>query len=418
MFDIDRWKEVIHTLKSNKMRTLLTAFGVFWGIFMLVVMLGAGNGLHNGIFKNMGDFATNSAFMWTQNTTKPYAGFDKGRRWNFRNGDVDALRNNVAGLERLAPRLQGWGGSSATNAVYGKNAGSFSIYGDFPDWNYIDPVDIVSGRYINDMDIAQYRKVAVIGKRVVETLFEKDEEPLDKFIRINGVYFKVVGVFESKKGGGQAEREEQNIHLPFTTMQRVYNYGDSVFWFAMTADPKISVAKVAEDMMKVLKLRHKIHPEDDRAIGHFNVEKEFKKLSGLFAGINLLIWIVGIGTLLAGAIGVSNIMLVVVRERTNELGIRRAIGASPINVIVQIIMESVVLTASAGWGGLAAGVGVVQLMYNATLYAEDSILYKPMVSFNIALVALAVLVVSGIAAGFLPAYRAVKMKPIDALRAE
>ncbi|MDD2563065.1 MAG: ABC transporter permease [Salinivirgaceae bacterium] len=418
MFDIDRWKEIIHTLKSNKMRTLLTAFGVFWGIFMLIVMLGVGNGLHNGIYKNMGDFATNSAFMWTQNTTKPFAGFNKGRRWNFRNGDVDALRNNVVGLERLAPRVQGTGGSGANNAVYGKNTGSFSIYGDYPDWNFIDPVDIVSGRFINDMDIINYRKIAVIGKRVKELLFEKDEDPMDKFIRINGVYFKVVGVFESKKGAGQAENEEQNIHLPFTTVQRVYNYGDIIFFFALTADPKVSVATVAEETMKILRKRHKIHPEDDRAMGYFNVEKEFKKVAGLFMGINLLIWIVGIGTLLAGAIGVSNIMLVVVRERTNELGIRRAIGASPINIIVQIIWESVVLTVSAGWAGLVAGVGIIQIIYLATFDAQQSIIYRPIINFNIALIALTVLVISGIIAGLIPAYRAVKMKPIDALRSE
>ena len=418
MFDIDRWKEIIHTLKSNRLRTILTAFGIFWGIFMLVVMLGAGNGLNNGIFKNMGDFATNSAFMWTQTTAKPYAGFNKGRRWNFKNSDVETLRTNITGLDKLAPRLQGWGGNGSTNAMYGKNTGSFSIFGDFPDWNFIDPLEIVSGRFINDMDIVQNRKVAIIGRRVKETLFEKDQDPIDKFIRVNGVYFKVVGVFHSKKGGGQSERGEQNIHIPFTTLQRVYNYGDIVGWFALTAKPDVSVASVAEEMMKLLKKQHKISPDDERAIGHFNVEKEFKKLSGLFTGINLLIWIVGIGTLIAGAIGVSNIMLVVIRERTNELGIRRAIGASPSTIIIQVLLESIVLTTAAGWAGLSAGVGVVQLLYSATLNAEETIIYKPEVSFNIAILALAILVVVGMIAGLLPAWRAVKMKPIDALRAE
>ncbi len=413
IFDIDNWKEIVYTLKSNKMRTFLTAFGVFWGIFMLVVMLGSGIGLQRGIFKNMGDFATNSAFMWTQSTSMAYSGFNKGRRWNFRNSDAEAIRSNVNGLERLAPRVQ-----SSSTVVYNKHQGVFTIYGDYPDWNYIDPVDIVEGRYINDMDIAHKRKVAVIGRLVAEKLFEKEENPLNQFIRINGVYFRVVGIFESKKGGEQAQIEEQNIHLPFTTMQMVYNFGDIVFWFALTADPKISVAKVADDMMTLLKRRHKIHPDDNRAIGHFNVEKEFKKVSGLFNAIDILIWIVGIGTLLAGAIGISNIMLIVVKERTLELGIRRAIGATPENIITQIIFEAVVLTILAGWGGLSAGVGILNILYNATLHAKNSVLYQPMIDFKIALAALIILVITGVIAGLLPAYRAVKIKPIEALRSE
>ena len=212
MFDKDRWQEIIHTLRSNKLRTALTAFGVLWGIFMLTVMLGSGSGLENGIYKNMGDFSTNSAFMWTQRTTEPYKGFEAGRNWNFNNSDTRAILDNVAGIEQLAPRIQGFGGDGATNAVYKDNSGSFSIFGDYPAWNQIDPIDIVSGRFINDMDIQRRRKVAIIGKRVKEILFDKGEDPLNKFIRINGVYFKVVGVFKSKKGGGQAENENQLHH--------------------------------------------------------------------------------------------------------------------------------------------------------------------------------------------------------------
>ncbi|HKK58803.1 MAG TPA: ABC transporter permease, partial [Salinivirga sp.] len=192
MFDIDRWQEIIHTLKSNKLRTFLTAFGVFWGIFMLTVMLGSGTGLENGIYKNMGDFSTNSAFMWTQKTTEPYKGFEAGRNWNFNNGDTKAILDNVAGIDRLAPRIQGYGGDGATNAVYGDNTGSFSIFGDYPDWNEVDPLTITEGRFINEMDIERRRKIVVIGERVKEILFDKGEEPLNKFIRINGVYFQVV----------------------------------------------------------------------------------------------------------------------------------------------------------------------------------------------------------------------------------
>ncbi len=418
MFDIDRWKEIIHTLKNNKMRTIMTSFGVFWGIFLLVVMLGMGKGFQNAVMKEMGDFATNSAFMWTNTTTKPYAGFDKGRRWNFRNNDIESLNQNVAGLDKLAPRVQSSGRENTKNVIYAKNGGSFQVYGDYPDWNFIDPVDITQGRFINEMDIISYRKVAIIGKRVKETLFDKEEEPLNKFIRVNGVYFKVVGVFKSKKGGRQAENEEKIVHLPFTTMQRVYNYGDIIFWFALTADPKYSVATVAENVMSILKKRHNIHPHDNRAIGHFNIEKEFKKIKGLFMGISTLMWIVGIGTLLAGAIGISNIMLVVVKERTNELGIRRAIGATPLNIITQIIWESVVLTTASGWMGLATGIGLVQIIDNIAGNHESPLIYNPMISLDLGLLALGILIISGVLAGLMPAYKTVKMKPIEALRLE
>jgi len=417
MFDIDRWLEIIHTLKSNKLRTFLTAFGVFWGIFMLTVMLGSGTGLENGIYKNMGDFSTNSAFMWTQKTTEPYKGFEAGRRWNFRNSDTKAIIDNVPGIELLAPRIQGYGGSGATNAVYKDNSGSFSIFGDYPEWNLIDPVTITAGRFINKMDIIKKRKVIVIGQRVKEVLFDKGEDPLNKHIRINGVYFKVVGVFKSKKGSGQADNENQNVHIPFSTLQRIYNYGDIVAWYALTSHKSTSVSEVMKEVVSTLKRRHNIHPDDDQAIGHFNVEEQFQKAQGLFIGINFLIWVVGIGTLLAGVIGVSNIMLIVVRERTQEIGIRRAIGAKPSNITKQILLEALVLTTSAGWMGLAAGVGLVELL-NTVTGNESDFFYNPTIQFNIAVTALIILILSGIMAGFLPAKRALKIKPIEALRTE
>lgn len=417
MFDIDRWQEIVHTLKSNKLRTFLTAFGVFWGIFMLTIMLGSGTGLENGIYRNMGDFSTNSAFMWTQKTTEPYKGFEAGRRWNFINSDTKALIDNVQGIERLAPRIQGYGGGGATNATYNNNAGSFSIFGDYPDWNLIDPLTIIEGRFINNMDIERRRKVIIIGQRVKEVLFDKGEEPLNKFIKINGVYFQVVGVFKSKKTGGQADNENQNVHIPFTTLQRIYNYGDIVAWYALTSNENTSVSEVMKDVIAVLKRRHNIHPDDDQAIGHFNVEEQFKKAQGLFIGINFLIWVVGIGTLIAGVIGVSNIMLIVVRERTKEIGIRRAIGARPSNITSQILLESLVLTASAGWMGLAAGVGIVELIGTA-VGSDGDFFYNPTIDFNIAITALVILVVSGVLAGLLPAKRALRIKPIEALRTE
>jgi len=408
MFDLDRWKEIIHTLKSNKVRTFLTAFGVFWGIFMLVIMVGTGNGLHNLIKGQLGDFATNSAFMWGRRTTKPFAGFNKGRLIQLRNSDIAAINQHVAGLDVIAPRLSEYN----ITALYGKNSTTFQIYGDYPEWNLINPMDITSGRFINNIDIIQKRKVTVIGNRVRELLFEKDEDPLNKYIQIKGVYYKVVGVYKDIATGinfgGDGEREKL-IYIPFTTMQHVYNYGDIVEEFAITAKQNVLVSSIENEIITLLKRRHKIAPDDDRAIGYFNLENEFQKIRGLFWGINLLICIVGIGTLMAGAIGVSNIMLVVVRERTNELGIRRAVGASSMSVLSQVLWESIILTLSAGWAGLVCGVGILQLF-------ENAIGAKPQISFNVSLLALAILVVSGIFAGLLPAIRAVKMKPIDALR--
>jgi len=420
MIDIDKWKEIINALRKNKVRTFFTAFGVFWGIFMLIIMLGSGNGLHNAVFQNMGDFATNSCFMWTQQTSVPYKGFPRGRFFSFNNGDTEALLEKIPELKDLSPRLQGWGGDGANNAIRKEKTGAFSINGDYPAWNRIDPVKITSGRFINELDIQENRKVVVIGRRVVETLFDAGENPLNEYIKINGVYFKVVGVFKSKKNGQQAEREEQNIHMPFTTLQKIYNYGDIVGWYAMTAKDNIPVDIVEKKARDILKARHSIAPEDERAIGGFNVSKEFRKMRGLFAGINGLIWIVGIGTLLAGVIGVSNIMLVIVKERTKEIGIQRALGATPMRVIMQIINESVFLTSIAGSIGLVIGFWLIELInYALEKGGGSSEMFKnPEVDMQIAISALIILIIAGIIAGLIPAKRAVSIKPIDALRSE
>jgi putative ABC transport system permease protein len=416
MIDIDKWNEILQALKKNKLRTFLTAFGVFWGIFMLVIMLGSGNGLHNAVFDNMGDFSTNSAFMWTQNTTISYKGFPRGRRYNFNNGDSELMLKNIPEIKALSPRLNGWTSEGGINTVRGDQAGAYSIMGDYPAWQMIDPVEMTSGRFINDIDIAEKRKVVAIGQKVVDELFTNNENPLGKYIKINGIYFNVVGTFKSKKSGHQAEREEQNIHMPFTTLQKTYNFGDVVGWYAVSAYDDIPVEVVENKMKAIIKSRHKIHPDDDRAIGGFNVEKEFRKMNGLFLGINALIWIVGIGTLLAGVIGVSNIMLVIVKERTKEIGIQRALGASPIKVIIQIMNESVFLTALAGVLGLSAGVWLIELINKLLANGGGDMFKNPEVDIRVALIALGILIFSGAVAGLLPATRAVSIKPIDAIR--
>ncbi len=420
MIDIDKWQEIFHSLKQNKWRTFLTAFGVFWGIFMLLVMLGSGRGLENGVSQGFGDFATNSVFIWSQPTSMPYKGFTRGRNFTFDDEDVIAIRNSVPEIELLAPRLQGGGYRSGDNVVRGDKTGAYSIYGDSPDYFRIDPVTITKGRFINDLDIQEKRKVVVIGKRVYEELFAKNEECLGGYIKIQGIYFKVIGLFSSKKTGERANDEQSSIFMPFTTMQRAYNYGNKVFWFSVTSKENIPVSVVQEKVIALLKKNHKVHPDDDAAIGSFNVEKEFNQMNGLFAGIRLLIWIVGTGTLLAGVIGVSNIMLVIVRERTKEIGIQRALGATPVHIIVQIINESVFLTTLAGYTGLVAGVLVIE---GVNLLLEksggDSAFFKhPEIDFRIAITSLVILVLAGILAGLIPARRALNIKPIEALRTE
>jgi len=420
MFDLDRWQEIYHVLKSNKLRTFLTAFGVFWGIFMLVIMLGSGNGLENSVSRNFADMATNSVFIWTQQTTIPYKGFPRGRRFNYDNDDATTLRNAIPEIKYLAPRIRGGSFFGTNNVIRGKESGNFSIMGEYPEFFLIDPLNIAEGRLINDLDIEEKRKVIVIGTRVKELLFEEDEEAIGEYIQIQGVYFKVVGICKSKRTGEQAERENQNIFMPFTTLQKTYNYGNVIGFFAITSQDGIPVSVVEEKAIKILKKRHNVAPEDDRAIGHFNLEAEFRKFQGLFTGIRVLVWIVGIGTLIAGIIGVSNIMLVVVKERTKEIGIQRAIGATPFKIISQIITEAVVLTTFAGYFGLVIGVGLLELVNLAmeSSGADSDMFYKPGVDFNVAMIALSILVLSGAIAGFIPARRAVAVKPIDALRYE
>jgi len=420
IFDLDKWHEIYFALRKNPWRTFFTAFGVFWGIFMLIIMMGAGEGLYNGASQDLGDMATNSVFMWTRKTTLPYKGFPRGRFYRFNNADTKALKDNIPELQYIAPRLQGWGGDGSNNVIRGERTGGFQIQGDYPEINIIDPVSITKGRFVNYLDINEKRKVAVIGLRVYNELFETDENPIGEYIQIQGVYFKVVGLFQSKKNDQQADRENQAIYIPFTTLQKVYNYGDIVGWYSMTAKDDIPVEVVEMKAKELLKQRHSIHPDDERAVGSFNLDKEWKKMTNLFDGIRGLVWIVGIGTLLAGVIGVSNIMLIVVKERTKEIGIQRAIGAPPVSVISQIVIESVLLTAVAGYFGLAIGVGLLELInYGLTTSGADSNMFNnPSIDFVVAARALVILIFSGILAGLIPAYRAVSIKPIDALRDE
>ncbi|MBL7924151.1 MAG: ABC transporter permease [Bacteroidia bacterium] len=415
MFDSDNWQEIFSTIRKNKLRTFLTCFGVFWGIFMLVVMIGSGNGLSNGILQDFAGTATNSFFCWAQKTSKPYKGMKPGRNFNFNNEDSRALKN-LQELAVVAPMNQLGNYQGTNNVIRGLKNGGFEVSGIYPELKQIEDMKISAGRFINKKDIDDKRKVAVIGKRVREILFNKDENPIGEYIRVQGVYFRVIGVTEPASGGERGRDQGEKVQIPFSTFQQAFNYGDVVGWYAIMAAPGVPATVAEEKALAMLRERHKIAPDDAIAIGHWNMEKEFNKLNGLFTGISGLVWIVGTGTLLAGIIGVSNIMLIVVKERTKEIGIRRAIGAPPLHIVKQLIIESVFLTAMAGYVGLILSVALLEAVAAALPKGEGGMFSNPTIDLNVALTALSILVVAGALAGLIPARKAIAIPPVEALR--
>jgi len=418
LLDIDHWREIYASLSKNRVRTALTAFGVFWGIFMLMLLLGSGNGLSNGVTSGFSGDASNAFYMWTQRTSKPYRGLPVGRSFEFRDSDIQAIRTQIPEAEFVVPVNQLGGFQSGNNVTRGTKAGGFQVRGTTRDVLRIEYMDILAGRFLNPIDERDGRKVCVIGTRAEELLFEPGEDPIGEAIKINGVYFKVVGVFGTRARGEEAVRGAELVYVPFRTAQRAFNFGDEVGWFAIAAAPDYGAVAVEERVKALMRDRHRIAPDDERAIGSWNGEEEYRKVQGLFAGIRILIWIVGVGTLAAGVIGVSNIMLIVVRERTAEFGLRRAIGATPFAITGQIVLEAVVLTALAGYLGLIGGIGIVEgVRFGLEAAGANLQMFQnPGVDLSSALKAFSILVVSGVCAGLLPAWRAVSIPPVDALR--
>ncbi len=419
MFNRDRWKEILEVLTSNWFRTILTAFGVFWGILILIILLSAGKGLENGIKADFGDIATNTMFMWTRSTTKAHLGLPIGRRFRFKVDDVKNIRDNIPNLRFISPRNQLRGFGNDNNVVRGLNTGAYNIYGDYPEIINQDPMTITEGRFLNQNDIQEKRKIAIIGAGVRNELYDKGEAVIGSYIKIQGVNFMVIGTYKKNSNDGDGEEAQKEIYVPFTSFSQAFNMGNDVGWMAITAHDGTSISSLKEEIVNLMKTKHKIHPEDTRAVGHFDLYEQYNRVESLFGAMSFIAYFVGILVLLSGIIGVSNIMLIVVKERTKEIGIRRALGEDPWSIKLQILMESIFLTIISGMAGITIGALFIYGV-NALLEANGPVdmFLNPSVSLGVVVAALVILIISGLFAGFIPAQSAIKVKPIDALRTE
>ena len=419
IFDYDTWQEIFSSIKKNKVRTIITVIGVLWGIFIYITLSGSSNGLDNGFDKEFENIAMNSMFIWTQQTSMPYKGFKTGRRPRLKISDAKVLLNNVPDIQYIAPRnARGvFGGSPPATIVRKSKSGNYNIYGDFPEYTKIATKKIFKGgRFINQIDIDLSRKVCVIGERTKKELFVEGEKVIGEYIKLDDVFFQIIGVHKYIQGGGF--ETDGDIFIPFTTFKNIYNTGEKVGWFTIAAYDDSNVVDVEKQIKSTLKRIHNVNPLDERAISGFNLGEIFNKIKGFSKGMTLLSIIVGIATILAGVIGIGNILLISVKERTKELGVRRAIGATPSEVKTQIILESVFLTLVSGIFGIILG-GLVLYGINIATTDIDSFPYtNPTVPISFILAALLIIISLGTLIGLIPAQRAVSIKPIDALREE
>ncbi|RKN79540.1 ABC transporter permease [Ulvibacterium marinum] len=417
LFDRNTWQEIFGSIGKNKVRTIITIVGVLWGIFIYIALSGAAKGMDNGFESMFESIARNSMFVWAQSTSIPHEGFKTGRQLQLKLEDAAMMENRIPELQYIAPRnVKGFFGSEPAIIGRKNKSGSYPVFGDFPVFTKIAPKKIYDGgRFINDEDIDQARKVAVIGERTQQELFEKDEDPIGGYIKIDDVYFQVIGVHKFDPSGGFGG--DGDIFIPFATYKKLYNTGDNVGWFSIAAHDDVDVVKVEDNIKALLRNIHRVHPDDERAFGSFNLGEAFNRIIGFSKGITFLSLIVGIATILAGVIGIGNILLISVKERTKELGVRRALGATPREVRSQIILESVFLTMIAGIMGIILGAATLKLI-NSFTQDIDFPYTNPTVPIPYVLGALAIMVILGTLIGLIPAQRAVSIKPIDALREE
>ncbi|AJW64719.1 multidrug ABC transporter ATP-binding protein [Elizabethkingia bruuniana] len=420
LFSLDTWQEIYYSLRNNKLRTFLTMIGVGWGMFLYVSLLGAAKGVENGFNKTFNGFATNSIFMWAQSTSIPYGGFPKGKLMKLHTNDIEMLKNKVPGIKYISPQ-------NSRGARFGKpeplvrngKKGNYGITGDYPIGDAISKKKLTFGRYINDPDISGNKNVVVIGNEVYESFFDakKRENPVGKTVTIKGIYFTVIGVFKVATNGPRMESNDM-VFIPFTTYNKMFNNGDVAEMFAVVGKDNADLAQIEDNAKRVLKEKYHVSPEDENAYGSFNLGKEFKKLTGFLTGMQFLTIIVGTLTIIAGVIAISNILLITVKERTKEIGIRRALGAKPSEVRNQILLESVVITLSSGLIGFFLGIFLL-MGINALTENNDSFpFYNPSVNYSNVFSAMFVMVFLGLIIGLIPAQRAVRIKPIEALRTE
>ena len=420
IFDKDTWQEIFGSIGQNKLRTVITIIGVLWGIFLYILLSGIAKGVDNGFEQRFERISSNSLFVWTQNTSIPYSGFKIDRRWNIKLNDVETLKMEIPEIKNIAPRIQkgNWGsqGASVTN---GQRSGTYNIYGDYPILKVVSQKDIYDGgRFINHLDIKEERKVCVIGERTKKELFSDDINPIGKYININNIYFKVIGIHKFVDEGGGSFADDGDIHVPFSTFKRLYNTGDIVGFLLIAGFDDVDILKVERQVKNLLKKIHSVHPDDERAIGAFNLGALFTRIKNFANGMSFISLVIGVATIIAGVIGIGNILLISVKERTKEIGIRRAIGASPNHIRKQIILESVFLTVVAGIIGIILGAFVLYVVNIATQNLEDIPFTNATVPLNYIFAALLMMIGLGTLIGFVPAEKAISIRPIDALRDE
>ena len=410
LFESDTWKEVYDSLTKNKVRTVITMIGVWWGILLLIALLGAARGMENSFNRIFGDFATNSVFIWGQNTSLPFKGFQEGKRVRLKLSHAHKIKENIEGIELVVPR-------SRSQALVVRNflSGRYGVNGDYPLLDQIQKKKMLRGRFINQNDINSKRKAAVISEDVYKQLFDKNENPIGRYIQVNNMNFTVIGLFQNENVD---MGPSSDIHIPFTTFQQIYNRGDRIGWMVVTGKPEYNIKQIEEDIKLLLRNLNKIHPRDKRALGSFNLGKEFAKITGFLKGMQFLTWFVGIATLIAGVFAIGNILLITVKERTKEIGIRRALGATPFEIKRQIVVEAVFLTLLSGVLGIITGGWILIVIDKVWGQGDDATLVNASVSIAVVFVALALLVLLGSLIGLIPAFKATRIKPIEALREE